>query len=140
MSLFYLFSDVGQRKGKSKGFLQKKGELSVVHRSATSGYSKITLSDKDKVDQLLPTANLERFPNMYCDLRFPLFQQWHLNLEKKLAIPSNLRRSIELQIEGMGLSFVDRELPRVNKTWVREFYCNFFRPTLNSIHLRGGRF
>ncbi|RYR19992.1 hypothetical protein Ahy_B03g065040 [Arachis hypogaea] len=39
----------------------------------------------------------------------------------------------------MGLGFIDRELGRVNSSWVKEFYCNFFRHTLDSVHLRGGQ-
>ncbi|RYQ90789.1 hypothetical protein Ahy_B09g096782 [Arachis hypogaea] len=37
----------------------------------------------------------------------------------------------------LGLDFVDRDLGRINTSWVREFYCNFFRATLDSVHLRG---
>ncbi|QHN86286.1 uncharacterized protein DS421_16g544810 [Arachis hypogaea] len=94
---------------------------------------------KDKEDQLLPSTILEKFLNLYCELHFPSYQQRKLNLEKKLAIPSDLRQSIELRLEGLSLAFTDRELVRVNESWVWEFYCNFFSPTLDSIHLRGGR-
>ncbi|RYQ91499.1 hypothetical protein Ahy_B09g097390 [Arachis hypogaea] len=37
----------------------------------------------------------------------------------------------------MGLDFVDRDLGRINISWVKEFYCNFFRVNLESVHVRG---
>ncbi|QHO05697.1 uncharacterized protein LOC107638263 isoform X2 [Arachis ipaensis] len=126
-------------KGKAKVTPRKRKQSQSSTTSAISGYAKISLSDKEKADQLLPPVDGTRFPNLYCELRFPVFQKRHLNLEKKLSIPPDLRQSIESRIEGLGLSFVDRELVRVNESWVQEFYCNFFRPTLDSIHLRGGQ-
>ncbi|XP_020968752.1 uncharacterized protein LOC107623832 isoform X1 [Arachis ipaensis] len=130
-------SDRGKGKAKVTSRKRKKSQSSTD--SATSSYAKISLSDKDKEDQLLPSTNVEKFPNLYCEFRFPTFLKRKLNQEKKLDIPSDLRQSIELRIEGLGLSFVDRELAKVNESWVREFYCNFYTPTLNSIHLRGGQ-
>ncbi|KAL4343864.1 hypothetical protein AHAS_Ahas11G0121000 [Arachis hypogaea] len=59
-----------------------------------------------------------------------------LILEKKLAIPSDLRRYTEPQIEERGWAFLDRKLARVNESWVREFYCIFFRATLDVVHLK----
>ncbi|KAL4287434.1 hypothetical protein AHAS_Ahas19G0185800 [Arachis hypogaea] len=44
---------------------------------------------------------------------------------------------INNRIERMGLDFVDRELSQVNRSWVQEFYCNFFRHTLDSVLIRG---
>ncbi|RYR14432.1 hypothetical protein Ahy_B04g070998 [Arachis hypogaea] len=37
----------------------------------------------------------------------------------------------------MGLDFIDRELGKVNRSWVQEFYCNFFRHTLESVLITG---
>ncbi|RYR34318.1 hypothetical protein Ahy_A10g049120 isoform B [Arachis hypogaea] len=37
----------------------------------------------------------------------------------------------------MGLGFVDRELGKINTSWVKKFYCNFFRATLDSIYIHG---
>ncbi|RYR48937.1 hypothetical protein Ahy_A07g035063 isoform B [Arachis hypogaea] len=36
----------------------------------------------------------------------------------------------------LGLDFVDRDLGRINTSWVRKFYCNF-RATLDSVQVRG---
>ncbi|RYR49292.1 hypothetical protein Ahy_A07g035719 [Arachis hypogaea] len=38
---------------------------------------------------------------------------------------------------SLGLDFVNRDLGRINISWVKEFYCNFFRQNLDSVHLRG---
>ncbi|RYR38841.1 hypothetical protein Ahy_A09g044079 [Arachis hypogaea] len=35
------------------------------------------------------------------------------------------------------MDFVDRDLGAINISWVKEFYCNFFRPTLDSVQVRG---
>ncbi|KAL4321687.1 hypothetical protein AHAS_Ahas14G0135400 [Arachis hypogaea] len=82
-------------KGKAKVTSRKRKKYQSSTASATSDYAKIYLSDKNKVDQLLLPANAERFPNLYCELRFSLFQQRHLNLEKKLAILSDLRPTLD---------------------------------------------
>ncbi|RYR19738.1 hypothetical protein Ahy_B03g064615 [Arachis hypogaea] len=37
----------------------------------------------------------------------------------------------------LGLDFVDKDLGRINISWVKEFYCNFFRQNLDSVYLRG---
>ncbi|RYQ84170.1 hypothetical protein Ahy_B10g103129 [Arachis hypogaea] len=39
----------------------------------------------------------------------------------------------------MGLGFIDRELGKVKSSWVKKFYFNFFRHTLDSVYLRGGQ-
>ncbi|KAL4315555.1 hypothetical protein AHAS_Ahas15G0196800 [Arachis hypogaea] len=131
----FRMSDKG--KGKAKPTFRKRKRSQLSSKSVTVGYSVIHLFDKDKVDRLLPPANSEKFPNLYCELQFPLFQQRHLNLEKKLDIPSDLRQFTEPQIRDRGWAFLDKELARVNESWVHEFYCNFFRPTLDSVYLRG---
>ncbi|RYQ95954.1 hypothetical protein Ahy_B08g091350 [Arachis hypogaea] len=48
--------------------------------------------------------------------------------------PSGLESKVE---EDLGLNFVDRDLGRINTSWVRKFYCNFFRATLDSVQLWG---
>ncbi|RYR38651.1 hypothetical protein Ahy_A09g043781 [Arachis hypogaea] len=62
-----------------------------------------------------------------------------MNMEKRLSLPNDVRHSIETRIQELGLYFIDRDLERINTSWVREFYCNFFRSTLDSVHLRGGK-
>ncbi|KAL4356441.1 hypothetical protein AHAS_Ahas09G0087000 [Arachis hypogaea] len=71
------------------------------------------LSDKEKEDQLLPPTDSERFANLYCELRFSLSQRRNLNLEKKLAIASDLRRFTEPEFRDRGWSFLDRKLARI---------------------------
>ncbi|KAL4344643.1 hypothetical protein AHAS_Ahas11G0198900 [Arachis hypogaea] len=116
---------------------RKKPQSSVA--SPFTDYTKNPFSEKEKADQQLSPTDADRFPNLYCELRFPTYRQKNLNIEKKLAIPADWRQSIETRIEGMGLAFVDRELGRVNTSQVQEFYCNFFKHTLDSVKLRGRR-
>ncbi|RYR09289.1 hypothetical protein Ahy_B05g077504 [Arachis hypogaea] len=61
----------------------------------------------------------------------------NLNIEKKLVLPNGVRRAINSHILELGLDFVDRDLGRINTSWLREFYCNFFRATLDSVQVRG---
>ncbi|KAL4321689.1 hypothetical protein AHAS_Ahas14G0135600 [Arachis hypogaea] len=60
-----------------------------------------------------------------------------LNIEKKLLLPNDVRRRINGRILELGIDFVDRDLGDINISWVKEFYCNFFRPTLDSVQVRG---
>ena len=32
---------------------------------------------------------------------------------------------------------MERKLTEVNASWVREFYCNYFKTSLDAVHLRG---
>ncbi|KAL4300507.1 hypothetical protein AHAS_Ahas17G0207800 [Arachis hypogaea] len=91
----------------------------------------------ERANQSLPAQDSVKFPNLYCELRFPSYNSKNLNIEKKLALPSDLRQTINNRIERMGLDFVDREFSRVNWSWVQKFYCNFFRHTLDSVLVRG---
>ncbi|RYR77813.1 hypothetical protein Ahy_A01g002447 [Arachis hypogaea] len=67
------------------------------------------------------------------------FRKKGMNMEKRLSLPNDVRHSIETRIQELGLHFIDREMERINTSWVREFYCNFSRATLDSVHLRGGQ-
>ncbi|KAL4315409.1 hypothetical protein AHAS_Ahas15G0182200 [Arachis hypogaea] len=105
-------------RGKEKVTSRKRKKPQSSAASPFTDYAKNPLSEKDKADQQLPPTNVDRFPNLYCELRFPTYRKKNLNIEKKLSILTKLRRSIETCIEGMGLGFVDRELGRVNTSWV----------------------
>ncbi|KAL4315709.1 hypothetical protein AHAS_Ahas15G0212200 [Arachis hypogaea] len=54
-----------------------------------------------------------------------------------MLLPNDVKRAINTRILELGMDFVDRDLGRVNTSWVREFYCNFFRATLHSVQLWG---
>ncbi|RYR66038.1 hypothetical protein Ahy_A03g011978 [Arachis hypogaea] len=60
-----------------------------------------------------------------------------MNIEKKLVLPNDVRRSITSRILELGIDFINRDLGDINTSWVKEFYCNFFRPTLDSVQVRG---
>ncbi|KAL4397408.1 hypothetical protein AHAS_Ahas01G0188900 [Arachis hypogaea] len=99
--------------------------------------AKNPLNKVNKYNQQLPATDTAKFSNLYCELRFPTFRKKNLNIEKKLALPDDLRQSMEARIQGLGLGFIDRNLRWINTSWVQEFYCNFFREALDSVHLRG---
>ncbi|RYR19544.1 hypothetical protein Ahy_B03g064352 [Arachis hypogaea] len=86
---------------------------------------------------LLPSTDPTKFPNLYCELRLSRYAKTKLNIEKKLNLPNDVRRAINARISKLGFNFVDRDLGRINISWVKEFYCNFFRQGLDSVHLRG---
>ncbi|QHN82708.1 uncharacterized protein DS421_20g698140 [Arachis hypogaea] len=119
-------------KGKVKATSSKRKRYQSSTEPVTSHLSKKHLSEKEKVDQATPPTKSEKFTNLYCELRFSCFGEQKLILENKLVIPSDLRQYIERQIEEMDWAFLDRELARVNESWLQEFYCNFFRATLDS--------
>ncbi|RYR04056.1 hypothetical protein Ahy_B06g083596 [Arachis hypogaea] len=105
--------------------------------SPYANYAKNLLNDVEKENQLLPSTDPIKFSNLYCELHFPKYQRTNLNIEKKLVFPNDVRRAINGHILELGLDFVDGHLGRINTSWVKEFYCNFFRTTLDSVHLRG---
>ncbi|KAL4381278.1 hypothetical protein AHAS_Ahas04G0117500 [Arachis hypogaea] len=96
-------------------------------------YAKNPLNDEEKENQQLPSTDPAKFPNLYCELRFSKYQTTKLNTEKKLLLPNDVRQSITGRILELGIDFVDRDLGDINISWVKEFYCNFFRPTLDSV-------
>ncbi|XP_057760376.1 uncharacterized protein LOC130980743 [Arachis stenosperma] len=100
-------------------------------------YAKNPLNDEEKENQLLPSTDATKFPNLYCDLRLSKYWTKKLNTKKKLVLPNDVRRSITSRILELGMDFVDRDLGDINISWVKKFYCNFFRPTLDSVQLRG---
>ncbi|KAL4357111.1 hypothetical protein AHAS_Ahas09G0154000 [Arachis hypogaea] len=125
-------------KGKAIATTSKKRKHSKISTpSPYANYAKNLLNEMDKENQLLPSTNPEKFSNLYCELRLPKYRKKNLNIEKKLVLPNDVRRAINTRILEFGLELVDMDLGNINISWVKEFYCNFFRPTLDSVQLRG---
>nr|XP_025625253.1 proline-rich protein 12-like [Arachis hypogaea] len=68
----------------------------------------------DKENQQLPSTNPDIFPNLYCELQFSRYRTTKLNTEKKLLLPTDVRRSITGRILELGIDFVDRDLGDIN--------------------------
>ncbi|KAL4390821.1 hypothetical protein AHAS_Ahas03G0183400 [Arachis hypogaea] len=125
-------------KGKAIATTSKKRKYSTPSIPSTyKNYAKNPLNDEEKENQLLPSTDPTKFPNLYCELRLSKYQTKKLNTEKKLLLPNDVRRAITSRILELGMDFVDRDLGDINISWVKEFYCNFFRPTLDSVQVRG---
>ncbi|RYR66881.1 hypothetical protein Ahy_A03g013029 [Arachis hypogaea] len=125
-------------KGKVVATTSKKRKHSKTSTlSPYTNYAKNSPSETNKENQLLPSTDLEKFPNLYCELRLPRYRKKNLNIENKLVLPNDVRRAINSCILELGLDFVDRDLGNINVSWVKEFYCNFFCSTLDSVQLRG---
>ncbi|KAL4381204.1 hypothetical protein AHAS_Ahas04G0110100 [Arachis hypogaea] len=121
-------------KGKAIATTSKKRKYSTPSiPSIYKNYAKNPLNDEEKENQLLPSTDPTKFPNLYCELRFQKYRTTKLNTEKKLLLPNDVRRAITSHILELGMDFVDRDLGDINISWVKEFYCNFFRPTLDSV-------
>ncbi|RYR53404.1 hypothetical protein Ahy_A06g028482 [Arachis hypogaea] len=125
-------------KGKAIATTSKKRKHSTPSIPSTyKNYAKNPLNEEEKENQLLPSTDPTKFPNLYCKLRFQKYRTTKLNTEKKLLLPSDVRRAITSRILELGMDFVDRDLGDINISWVKKFYCNFFRPTLDSVQVRG---
>ncbi|QHO19665.1 uncharacterized protein DS421_11g330990 [Arachis hypogaea] len=125
-------------KGKAIATASKKRKRSKTSTPPPSAnYARNPLNEEEKENQLLPSTEPTKFPNLYCELRLSRYAKKNLNIEKKLNLPNDVRRAINARISELGLDFVDRDLGRINISWVKEFYCNFFRPGLDSVFLRG---
>ncbi|KAL4337450.1 hypothetical protein AHAS_Ahas12G0111400 [Arachis hypogaea] len=62
----------------------------------------------------MPPADSKRFANLYCELQFSLFQRRHLNLEKKLAIPSDLRVTLDaVHLRGRQIMVTEADIEEV---------------------------
>ncbi|RYQ84354.1 hypothetical protein Ahy_B10g103567 isoform B [Arachis hypogaea] len=118
---------------------KKRKKSQALTLSPYVNYTKNPINKVDKENQLKPPTDAYIFPNLYYELRFSAYRKTGLNIEKKLALPDDLKEPIEARIQGLGLAFIDRDLGRINTSWVKEFYCNIFRETLDSVHLWGGQ-
>ncbi|KAL4276734.1 hypothetical protein AHAS_Ahas20G0236800 [Arachis hypogaea] len=68
--------------------------------------AKNPISKVDKENQLKLPTDTYMFPNLYCELRFPTYRKTNLNIEKKLALPDDLKEPIEARIQELGLGFI----------------------------------
>ncbi|XLS97171.1 hypothetical protein HN51_039906 [Arachis hypogaea] len=95
------------------------------------------LTDAEKADQLIPANDPIKFANCYCELKYPVFAtSRNLYLERTLKIPEELQQYTTDHIKQRGWFFLERNLTEVNASWVREFYCNYFKTFLDAVHLR----
>ncbi|KAL4382154.1 hypothetical protein AHAS_Ahas04G0205100 [Arachis hypogaea] len=102
-------------KGKAIATASKKRKHSTPSiPSIYKNYAKNPLNDVDKENQQLPSTNPDKFPNLYCELRFSKYRTTKLNIEKKLLLPTDVRRSVTGRILELGIDFVDRDLGDIN--------------------------
>ncbi|XLS94468.1 hypothetical protein HN51_070476, partial [Arachis hypogaea] len=93
---------------------------------------------QEKADQLLPATDPIKFANRYCELKYSVFAtSRNLYLERTLKILEELQQYTSDQIKQRGWFFLERNLTEVNASWVREFYCNYFKTFLDAVNLRG---
>ncbi|XLT13481.1 hypothetical protein HN51_059171, partial [Arachis hypogaea] len=96
------------------------------------------LPRRRRPNQLLPANDSVKFANRYCELKYPMFaNSRNLYLEQTLKIPEELQQYTSDQIKQRGWFFLERPLTEVNASWVREFYCNYFKTSLDVVNLRG---
>ncbi|QHN93105.1 uncharacterized protein DS421_17g589840 [Arachis hypogaea] len=131
-----------QRKGKGKATTgkQKRGEssMSILDIMHDDSWREKHFTPQEKADQLLPTTDPTKFANRYCELKYLVFAtSRNLYLERTLKIPEELQQYTSDQIKQRGWYFLERNLTEVNASWVREFYCNYFKTSLDAVNLRG---
>ncbi|XLS78594.1 hypothetical protein HN51_062819, partial [Arachis hypogaea] len=103
-----------QRKGKGKATTgkRKRGEssMSIIDLMHDASWREKNFTPQEKADQLLPVTDPIKFANRYCELKYPVFAtSRNLYLERTLKIPEELQ----------------------------EFYCNYFKTSLDAVNLRG---
>ena len=131
-------------KGKGKTKIgtgkRKRGEssitiLDILHDDS---WREKNFTPQEKADQLLPATDPVKFANRYCELKYPVFAtSRNLYLEKTFKIPKELKQYTSEQIKQRGWFFLERNLTEVNSSWIREFYCNYFKTSLDGVQLRG---
>ena len=129
-------------KGKATTGKRKRGEssssiLDILHDDS---WREKNFTPQEKADQLLPATDPIKFANRYCELKYLVFATSRkLYLERTLKIPEELKQYTSEQIKQRGWFFLERNLTEVNSSWVREFYCNYFKMSLDAVQLRGKR-
>ncbi|XLS93800.1 hypothetical protein HN51_069808, partial [Arachis hypogaea] len=131
-----------QRKEKEKATTgkQKRGEssMSILDIMHDDSWREKHFTPQEKADQVLPANDPIKFANRYYDLKYPVFAtSRNLYLERTLKISEELQQYTSDQIKQRGWFFLKRNLTEVNASWVREFYCNYFKTSLDAVNLRG---
>ncbi|XLT09571.1 hypothetical protein HN51_055364 [Arachis hypogaea] len=122
--------------GPAFSFLSFPGCLTLNEREKER--QQLASRKEEKADQLLPANDPIKFANRYCELKYPMFAtSRNLYLERTLKIREELQQYTSDQIKQRGWFFLERNLTEVNASWVREFYCNYFKTSLDAVHLRG---
>ena len=112
--------------------------MSVIDLLHDAAWREKHFTAQEKADQLLPATDPTKFANRYCELKYPVFTtSRNLYLERTLKIPEELKQYTSEQIKQRGWFFLERPLTEVNASWVREFYCNYFKTSLDAVNLRG---
>ncbi|QHO23674.1 uncharacterized protein DS421_12g365580 [Arachis hypogaea] len=129
-----------KEKGKTTTSKRKRGEssmpiLDILHDDS---WREKHFTPQEKAYQLLTANDPVKFGNRYCELKYPVFAtSRNLYLERTLKISKELQQYTSEQIKQRGWFFLERNLTEVNGSWVREFYCNYFKTSLDAVHLRG---
>ncbi|QHN92941.1 uncharacterized protein DS421_17g588350 [Arachis hypogaea] len=134
-------SDPQQKeKGKATTGKRKRGEssMSILDIMHDDSWREKHFTPQEKVDQILTANDPVKFANRYCELKYQMFAtSRNLYLERTLKISEELQQYTSDQIKQRGWFFLERNLTEVNASWVREFYCNYFKTSLDAVHLRG---
>ncbi|QHO07513.1 uncharacterized protein DS421_14g464340 [Arachis hypogaea] len=131
-----------QRKGKGKATTgkRKRGEssMSIIDLMHDASWREKNFTPQEKADQLLPANDPVKFANRYCELKYPMFaNSRNLYLERTLKIPGELQQYTSDQIKQRGWFFLERNLSEVNASWVRKFYWNYYKTSIDAVNLRG---
>jgi len=138
--LFRMSDPKGKGKAKTGTDKRKRGEssstiLDILHDDS---WREKNFTPQEKANQLVPATDPVKFANRYCELKYPVFAtSRNLYQEKTLCIPTKLLQYTTDQIKQRGWYFLERNLTEVNASWVRKFYCNYFKTTLDAVQLRG---
>ncbi|XLT72858.1 hypothetical protein HN873_029284 [Arachis hypogaea] len=95
----------GRGKGKVTTGKRKRGEssgsiLGILHDDS---WREKNFTPQEKADQLVPAADLVKFANKYCELKYPTFATArNLHLERTLKIPEKLKQYTSDQIKQRG--------------------------------------
>ncbi|XLS97778.1 hypothetical protein HN51_040513, partial [Arachis hypogaea] len=125
--------------GKATTGKRKRGEssMSILDIMHDDSWREKHFTSQEKADQLLPATDPIKFANRYCELKYPVFAtSRNLYLERTLKIPEELQQYTSDQIKQRGWFFLERNLTEVNASWVREFYYNYFKTSLDAVNLR----
>ncbi|KAL4381830.1 hypothetical protein AHAS_Ahas04G0172700 [Arachis hypogaea] len=129
---------MADRKGKGKATSSgKKKRTSQSADTSDAAFYVRRISESDRVAQSTPSTDTYKFCNRYSEQKFENLWKKNLHVERKLEIPYDLSIYTDDRITQQHWRFLGRELPKVNTSWVCEFYANHYTGVLDIVHLRG---
>ncbi|MED6115102.1 hypothetical protein PIB30_086939, partial [Stylosanthes scabra] len=111
----------------------RKGQKSAVPNNPVTQ----TGSGNCSTDWRLQSSNPNTFENSRAESNYTKIEDRHLNFERKIVLPDELKVLVEDKITHHGWTFLYEDPIPINVSIVREFYANYWSAVSDQVFLRG---